>query len=894
MKRLFVYCYAMITALVVHAQWVKPSHPKTIPFSADGQECVLYNVEADAFLTGANEWGTRASLAPSEGYRVRISPTDENTYLIETFVEHDGWDGAQKWYPLFAEEYRSIFVDYDHNRHDSRLKDTWTIKKLSGNNFEIEHGYWKEAYGYGKLGVSEMVNGKTGNNRLFLHNPAATWEGTDGVRPLFEGKFMSTWALMSLSDYQTYSDAKTIYQEALKLKALMDEARGKYPDLDMTKVEAVYNNTSSTAEELKDANLLLQLLIRQTEDPTNVSNLLKNPTFSEGFKYWTTSRGESPEGNYGGLVAYPTVEIYEKKVDVQQTVTGVPDGVYVVSVQAFERPALNGSYSGTEPAKVHLFMNDYRTPVQHIMNDATPMENAVDQQNCYLSTTSEGVFGVTANPNSYDYLATNGYVPNSMTGASVAFRAGRYVQKTYGLVEDGVMRIGLSSDDELVHWVLWANFNLNYRGKDIDAIEEVFKSLNTRVKDFMASNTVTKLFGDEISKLRGATATAVAAEMQDEAWEALLAYNKAYNNLEANGVALAGLKAMKAAMDEKFAMQQNVLPANKQRYEELSERYKAFDTMTTEQLNALQLEMANLVSILNVPNYNDATEASPVDFTTVVYNNEYQEGNLNGWDVQCQRVDHRMYQSAEYTNNETTISGFAECWRSGQALGDGFIQQTLSHLPAGKYILHADVIAKNQYAGENVMNVELFVSEDEQDTRQSVHTANELPEHYTLQFSKQAKESDLKIGVRWTETNANWVAVDNWRLIYLGSDIATQLAQLIKEVTDFLNNNMPDDNGFARTFVEMAIEDARQASGNIAMEQAYDQLMLTYEEAKQYVANGGNKVLTSVESLRAFGIVTARCYSLSGQQLAAPQRGTNILVLKRADGTTMTRKVFVR
>ena len=37
-----------------------------------GQECYLYNVKAEGFLVGANDYGTRASVGATLGHKVKI------------------------------------------------------------------------------------------------------------------------------------------------------------------------------------------------------------------------------------------------------------------------------------------------------------------------------------------------------------------------------------------------------------------------------------------------------------------------------------------------------------------------------------------------------------------------------------------------------------------------------------------------------------------------------------------------------------------------------------------------------------------------------------------------------------------------------------------------------
>ena len=129
-------------------------------------------------------------------------------------------------------------------------------------------------------------------------------------------------------------------------------------------------------------------------------------------------------------------------------------------------------------------------------------------------------------------------------------------------------------------------------------------------------------------------------------------------------------------------------------------------------------------------------------------------------------------------NNETganLVQPFIELWRqsSSGALQDNGISQVLTTLPAGQYTLQADMMACRQSYGNNwnyhpdepANNVVLYAGE----TEISVATGNDPPQHFTLDFTL-SETSDIEIGVRATNTNANWIALDNLTLTYHGTD----------------------------------------------------------------------------------------------------------------------------
>ena len=148
-------------------------------------------------------------------------------------------------------------------------------------------------------------------------------------------------------------------------------------------------------------------------------------------------------------------------------------------------------------------------------------------------------------------------------------------------------------------------------------------------------------------------------------------------------------------------------------------------------------------------------------------------------------------------NNETgarLVQPFIELWRqsSSGALQDNGISQVLTTLPAGKYTLQADMMACRQSYGNNwnyhpderANNVVLYAGE----TEIPVATGNDPPQHFTFDFIL-GETSDVEIGVRATNTNANWIALDNLTLTYHGTEeqlLEGERAKVMAELADRL------------------------------------------------------------------------------------------------------------
>ena len=163
-----------------------------------------------------------------------------------------------------------------------------------------------------------------------------------------------------------------------------------------------------------------------------------------------------------------------------------------------------------------------------------------------------------------------------------------------------------------------------------------------------------------------------------------------------------------------------------------------------------------------------ATITAETDVTAIVRNPQFDHMDF-GWNVEMattwQGSSVGYQKDNEHTNGEVNIHNFLEAWWNDVRLGDGRLVQTLTSFPAGIYRLEADAIATWQAdANVEVTGVSLLMGNN---TR-AIATANEKPEHFSVLF-ENTETQDVTIGVQWTNTTANWVAIDNFRLIYEGA-----------------------------------------------------------------------------------------------------------------------------
>lgn len=291
------------------------------------------------------------------------------------------------------------------------------------------------------------------------------------------------------------------------------------------------------------------------------------------------------------------------------------------------------------------------------------------------------------------------------------------------------------------------------------------------------------------------------------------------------------------------------------------------DSFTKDELTAaktaLQLEVrkAEVKAVLD-----GASEDDPKDATSLFTNPDFSAGNANGWTntfVSGTNATNVGYQSSSYTNGDVTISGFIEAWAASgtkfnknvsyRAVGDGELSQTITGLPAGKYVLAGDFIAVNQDGNSSpVTGVQLFATGGDIDMYKAISTGNNLPEHIELTFVSGG--GDLKMGLRTVNATANWIGGDNFTLVYYGEVADDPYKVVLDETIKAAETKYAylDDvkaNADVKADFTKAVEDAKAATEDYqtvnetlsAAVKALDNSVKEYETFAGYMAENQAK-----------------------------------------------------
>ena len=200
---------------------------------------------------------------------------------------------------------------------------------------------------------------------------------------------------------------------------------------------------------------------------------------------------------------------------------------------------------------------------------------------------------------------------------------------------------------------------------------------------------------------------------------------------------------------------------------------------TRDEMNAELAVLRHDVRDVEVAEYTEgATEDDPHDITPLMQNPDFGD-NVNGWNITFKSGTNATnigHQTASYSNNGVSINRFIEVWSNARynsnypdyrTFGDGSMSQTITQLPAGVYSFECDAIAVTQdQSSVPCKGVYLFAIGGDVDMQKSVHTGNNAPEHFSLKFASSG--GDIVLGLKAENSNANWMAADNFRLIYYG------------------------------------------------------------------------------------------------------------------------------
>lgn len=203
---------------------------------------------------------------------------------------------------------------------------------------------------------------------------------------------------------------------------------------------------------------------------TDITMLFTNADLSDRFNGW---EGQLPTG-WGTSETSPlyAAECLAAKMDMYQTVTGLPNGIYELQINGAFRPTPYDDYYNTNYAAT-LYANGIHNFFQTNIEDMISPEDAIDGENCNIN-------GPIADFEVYDeYGELAGYTMQGIVSCCNAFQAGRYPNYVLCKVTDGSLTIGVRQPGTSLtrDWLGFGNIKVFYYGQLDEANESLDRVL---------------------------------------------------------------------------------------------------------------------------------------------------------------------------------------------------------------------------------------------------------------------------------------------------------------------------------------------------------------------------------------------------------------------------------
>ncbi|MCR4957652.1 MAG: LamG domain-containing protein, partial [Prevotella sp.] len=508
--------------------WTMPE-PEGLEFTTftdDGTRYYLYNPATKMFFSSGNGWNTQASLR-TFGMEIWLQ---EATEPDAPEGSYELWDNNANNSARYTGE-NHIFTD-DGNA-------SWVDRGTQGNYswaYEIVGDcvrFQNVAFIADKPEYSGMYLGFDGTY-VMDDNPAYDGRHLDAytavlrhAAPTAPGASVdwkavtveSYEAFVASDSYQAYVDGAKQYIASIGLKHAIEEAEALY--IDVTDALAVYTNTESTPDQLKNAANDLAPIINvkkrlknaiedhesdgftatgdakavltnmqatledveqahkdldaafiewgkshaSMENPINMTMMIVNYSFDNGD--CTTGWSGTAFGR-GGTVS-DGAEHYSKTYDTYQKISGLAPGIYAVGVNGYYRA---GNYGGD--AENHWLANDadskaakfygvvgdnyFETSIANVLSGAQPENQNVGD--VAVNYTDENGDPVTV------------YAPNTMAAGDYYFHTlHQYANKLYVTVDEaGELTIGVKKPTSIGgDWSMFDDFSLTFFGNGADA-----------------------------------------------------------------------------------------------------------------------------------------------------------------------------------------------------------------------------------------------------------------------------------------------------------------------------------------------------------------------------------------------------------------------------------------
>ena len=376
--------------------------------SSEDATYYIYNVDTGMYLNGGNGWGTQAVLAET-GLPVRMTQ-DGDGYWQVYFRE-----GSRRQQSLYKDGNGNILIDFDGDG-DAR----WIISDSDGS-YTIQS--------VDDLNTDFVLGNDPTRQDIDWEQYITLDSHTDVIRT-DNAANNTRWQFIAKADYDLLMAKRYLLATIFR----MEQSDIDNEEL-INSAQAVYDNEDATFDEVVAVTTLLnsQMGMPQEGQPVDMTALIVNPRF----EYDTTEGWTGAKLTAGGNAQntqHQTHEFYQTSFNMFQTITGVPNGRYLLKWKGFHRPGI-----WEQNASAVVYANSEQKTMKHIFTGIS--DTRLDESDSEY----EGKF-----------------IPYQQWGARKYFDEGIYADQLEVEVTDNVLTIGVKNTQEMAegHWVIFSDFEL--------------------------------------------------------------------------------------------------------------------------------------------------------------------------------------------------------------------------------------------------------------------------------------------------------------------------------------------------------------------------------------------------------------------------------------------------
>lgn len=553
------------------------------------------------------------------------------------------------------------------------------------------------------------------------------------------------------------------------------------------------------------------------------STLLADPSFENNGAGWS--------GKETVNSTYQNCEAYMKTFNMYQELVDVPDGVYTISAQAFQRVGYNDAASGLyeageENITTYLYGNEIKKKVASPYSEL--MAEAYD---------------------SGDYSYNGGYVPNSMHGFQGACDQGLYNNEISVLVTSGTLRFGIKCEQARQdgYWSIWDNFKVKYDGTDAEAYAKVMDQILVDANEALAK----KMSADSLNALN----EAISAVKANPGMETILALNNAVAAAQNSAAAYETLNSTISDITSRYeAADQRSAEAVATFNAALATAQSAYDNGTTKDSEVpsviYDLKKA-FTTYLVSDDAKLATMSNPVDVTYVISNADFASNDQTGW------------------------SGTAGAFQTGLNEMEYYSKvfdfyQEIPGMPAGRYELTVQAFHRQGFVAAMKDSVDKGTLKEP-----AVIYLNDITTPI-VSLSKGATTA--------TAGQSNYVAYDEEAGTYVPNTMTTALAEFSDESRGAVYLTTLSHYVAETTDLKIGAKKETNISGDWTI---FNNFTL------KYLGNGTDGI-EAINGKSEAGVLGTQVYNVNGVATGKLQKGINIVKTTLSDGTVKVSKVIVK